>query len=100
VPNWFGYLSDFVDAGENLVMADDVAMPSDPPIALVEKEELEEALSPKRKRNKQTKKREKETLMRATKVRMQTQTGSELPGLLICTKPHSNNSQNKHTHTL
>jgi hypothetical protein len=29
---------------------------------------------------------------------MQTQTGSELPGLLICTRPHSNNSQNTHTH--
>jgi hypothetical protein len=27
----------FVDAGENLVMADDVATPSNPPIALVEK---------------------------------------------------------------
>ncbi len=33
----------FVDAGENLVMADDVAMPSNPPVPLVEKEELEEA---------------------------------------------------------
>jgi len=44
VPNWFGYLLDCVDAGENLVMADDVAMPSDPSIALVEEEELEEAL--------------------------------------------------------
>jgi hypothetical protein len=33
----------FVDASENLVMADDVAMPSNPPISLVEKEELEEA---------------------------------------------------------
>jgi len=33
----------FVDAGENLVMVDDVATPSNPPIALVEKEELEEA---------------------------------------------------------
>ncbi len=39
--NWFGYLSDFVDASENLVMADDVATPSDSPVALVEKEELE-----------------------------------------------------------
>jgi hypothetical protein len=34
----------FVDAGEDLVMADDVATPSNPPISLVEKEELEEAL--------------------------------------------------------
>jgi len=33
----------FVDAGENVVMADDVAMPSNPPISLVKKEELEEA---------------------------------------------------------
>jgi len=33
----------FVDAGENLVMADDVATPSNPPVALVEQEELEKA---------------------------------------------------------
>jgi hypothetical protein len=33
----------FVDAGENLVMADNVAMPSNPPIAPVEKEKLEDA---------------------------------------------------------
>ncbi len=33
----------FVDAGENLVMADNVAMPSNPPISLIEKEEFEEA---------------------------------------------------------
>jgi hypothetical protein len=33
----------FVDAGENLVMADDVATPSNPPVSLVGKEELEEA---------------------------------------------------------
>jgi len=33
----------FVDAGENLVMVDDVATPSNPPVSLVEKEELEEA---------------------------------------------------------
>jgi hypothetical protein len=32
----------FVDVGENLVMADDVIMPSNPPSSLVEKEELEE----------------------------------------------------------
>jgi len=31
----------FVDAGENLVMADDVATPLNPPVSLVEKEELE-----------------------------------------------------------
>jgi hypothetical protein len=42
VPIWFGYLSVFVDAGEILVMADDVATPSNPPVALVEQEELEE----------------------------------------------------------
>jgi hypothetical protein len=33
----------FVDAGENLVMVDDVATPSNPLVSLVEKEELEEA---------------------------------------------------------
>jgi hypothetical protein len=33
----------FVDADENLVMVDDVATPSNPPVSLVEKEELEEA---------------------------------------------------------
>jgi hypothetical protein len=30
VPNYFGYPSIFVDAGEILVMADDVAMPLNP----------------------------------------------------------------------
>jgi hypothetical protein len=44
VPIWFGYLSIFVNAGEILIMADDVAMPSNPPVAPVEQEELEEAL--------------------------------------------------------
>jgi hypothetical protein len=34
----------FVDAGENLIMADDVTMPLNLPVSLVEKEELEEAL--------------------------------------------------------
>jgi hypothetical protein len=34
----------FVDASENLIMANDVSTPSNPPVALVEKEELEEAL--------------------------------------------------------
>jgi hypothetical protein len=34
----------FVNADENLVMADDVITPSNPPVSLVEKEELEEAL--------------------------------------------------------
>jgi hypothetical protein len=31
----------FVDVGENLVMVDDVATPSNPPVSLEEKEELE-----------------------------------------------------------
>jgi hypothetical protein len=39
---WFGYPSIFVDASEILVMADDVAMPSNPAVAPVEHEELEE----------------------------------------------------------
>jgi hypothetical protein len=42
VPIWFGYLSIFVDAGEIFVMADDVATPSNPPVAPMEHEELEE----------------------------------------------------------
>jgi hypothetical protein len=42
VPIWFGYLSVFVDVGEILVMADDVATPSNPPVTPVEQEELEE----------------------------------------------------------
>jgi hypothetical protein len=33
----------FVDADENLVMADDVVTPSNPPVSLVEKEELKKA---------------------------------------------------------
>jgi len=33
----------FVDVGENLVMADDVATPLNPPGSLIEKEELKEA---------------------------------------------------------
>jgi hypothetical protein len=44
VPNCFGYPSIFVDANENLVMADDVTTPLNPPIALIEKEKLKEAL--------------------------------------------------------
>ncbi len=32
----------FVDAGDNLVMADDVAMPSNPPVATIDKEKFEE----------------------------------------------------------
>jgi hypothetical protein len=32
----------FIDAGGSLVMADDVATPSNPPVSLVETEELEE----------------------------------------------------------
>jgi hypothetical protein len=43
MPIWFDYLSIFVDAGEILAMADDVATPSNPPIAPVEQEEFEEA---------------------------------------------------------
>jgi hypothetical protein len=38
LPFWF-----FVDACEHLVMADDVAMPSNPPVSVVEKEKLKEA---------------------------------------------------------
>ncbi len=34
----------FVDAGDNLIMADDVTTPSNPPVAPVDKEEFEEAL--------------------------------------------------------
>ncbi len=33
----------FVDAGENLVMVDDVTTPSNPPVSVIEKEMLEEA---------------------------------------------------------
>jgi hypothetical protein len=33
----------FVDAGENLIMADNVVTPSNPSISLIEKEKLEEA---------------------------------------------------------
>jgi len=36
VPNCFGYPSIFIDAGENLVMVDDVVMPSNPLVALIE----------------------------------------------------------------
>jgi hypothetical protein len=45
---------------------------------------------------------EKETLMHTAKVHMQTQTGSELPGLLICTKSATltTHRTNTHTHTL
>jgi hypothetical protein len=38
----FGYPSIFVDAGEILVMADDVVTPLNLPIAPIEKEELDE----------------------------------------------------------
>jgi hypothetical protein len=44
VPNCFSYPSIFVDASENLVMVDNVAMPLNPPIAPIEQEELEETL--------------------------------------------------------
>jgi hypothetical protein len=43
VPNYFGYLSIFVDLNENLVMTNDVVMPSNPPVAPIEQEELKEA---------------------------------------------------------
>jgi hypothetical protein len=39
---WFGYHLIFVDASESLVMADDVATPSNLLVAPVEQEELEE----------------------------------------------------------
>ncbi len=42
IPHCFCYPLNFVDVGENLVMADDVAMPSNPPVSLVENEKLEE----------------------------------------------------------
>jgi len=38
LPSWF-----FVDASERLVMTDDVTTPSNPPVSLVKKEELEKA---------------------------------------------------------
>jgi hypothetical protein len=41
---WFGYPSVFVDAGESVVMANDVTTPPNPLVALVEQEELEEVL--------------------------------------------------------
>jgi hypothetical protein len=43
MPNCSSYLWFFVDAGENLVMADDVTTPSNPPVAPIEEEKLEEA---------------------------------------------------------
>jgi hypothetical protein len=39
----FATLLVFVDANENLIMGDDVVTPLNPPVSLVEKEELEEA---------------------------------------------------------
>jgi hypothetical protein len=44
MPNCSSYLWFFVDAGENLVMADDVTRPSNPPVTPIEEEKLEEAL--------------------------------------------------------
>jgi hypothetical protein len=41
VTNCFNYFSVFVDANENLVMANDVASPSNPPVASVKQEKLE-----------------------------------------------------------
>jgi hypothetical protein len=43
MPNCSSYLWFFVDASENLVMADDVTTPLNPPIAPIEEEKLEEA---------------------------------------------------------
>jgi hypothetical protein len=40
--NCFGYPLVFVDAGENLIMVDDVVTPLNLPATLVEKEEFEE----------------------------------------------------------
>jgi hypothetical protein len=34
----------FVDASDNLVMANDVATPLNPPVAIIDKEELEETM--------------------------------------------------------
>ncbi len=42
LPNCFSYPSIFVDVSENLVMVNDVVTPSNPLVAPVEKEELEE----------------------------------------------------------
>jgi hypothetical protein len=41
VINYLSYLSVFINACENLVMADDVASPSNPLVALIKQEELE-----------------------------------------------------------
>jgi hypothetical protein len=43
MPNWFSYLSDCVDVGENLVMAYDVATPSNLLITPIDEKKLEEA---------------------------------------------------------
>jgi len=43
VPNYFSSLSGFIHVSEDLVMADDVVMPLNPSVKLVEEEELEEA---------------------------------------------------------
>jgi hypothetical protein len=44
VPNCFNYPFGFVDKGENSIMVDDVITLSNPPVAPVEKEELEKTL--------------------------------------------------------
>ncbi len=41
MPNCSGYLWFFVDVSENLVMADDVVTPSNPPVAPIKEEKLE-----------------------------------------------------------
>jgi hypothetical protein len=43
MPNWFNYLSNCVDVGENLVMADDVATPSNLLVTPIDEKKLEEA---------------------------------------------------------
>jgi hypothetical protein len=43
MPNWFSYLSDCVDVGENLVMAYDVVTPSNLLITPIDEKKLEEA---------------------------------------------------------
>jgi hypothetical protein len=42
VPNCSSYPFGFVDVGEDSIMADDVATPSNPPVAPVQKKELKE----------------------------------------------------------
>jgi hypothetical protein len=55
-------------------------------------------LSPKKERERE-RNREKKTLMHTAKVRMQTQTRSELPGLLICSRSATLTTHRTNTHT-